>query len=105
MTYQETTEYLFSQLPQFEKEGASGYKPGLERVETLLQLCGSPHKQLTTLHIAGSNGKGSSSTMLAATLAESGLRVGLFTSPTSSTSVSGFASMGRWYRRSLSSNL
>lgn len=81
MTYQETTEYLFSQLPQFEKEGASGYKPGLERVETLLQLCGSPHKQLTTLHIAGSNGKGSSSTMLAATLAESGLRVGLFTSP------------------------
>lgn len=81
MTYQETTEYLFSQLPQFEKEGASGYKPGLERVETLLQLCGSPHKQLTTLHIAGSNGKGSSSTMLAATIAESGLRVGLFTSP------------------------
>lgn len=81
MTYQETTEYLFSQLPQFEKEGASGYKPGLERVETLLELCGSPHKQLTTLHIAGSNGKGSSSTMLAATLAESGLRVGLFTSP------------------------
>lgn len=81
MTYQETTEYLFSQLPQFEKEGASGYKPGLERVETLLQLCGSPQKQLTTLHIAGSNGKGSSSTMLAATLAESGLRVGLFTSP------------------------
>lgn len=81
MTYQETTEYLFSQLPQFEKEGASSYKPGLERVETLLQLCGSPQKQLTTLHIAGSNGKGSSSTMLAATLAESGLRVGLFTSP------------------------
>ena len=81
MTYQETTEYLFSQLPQFEKEGASGYKPGLERVEALLQLCGSPHKRLTTLHIAGSNGKGSSSTMLAATLAESGLRVGLFTSP------------------------
>lgn len=81
MTYQETTKYLFSQLPQFEKEGASGYKPGLERVETLLELCGSPHKQLTTLHIAGSNGKGSSSTMLAATLAESGLRVGLFTSP------------------------
>lgn len=81
MTYQETTEYLFSQLPQFEKEGASGYKPGLERVEALLELCGSPHKQLTTLHIAGTNGKGSTSTMLAATLAESGLRVGLFTSP------------------------
>lgn len=81
MTYQETTEYLFSQLPQFEKEGASGYKPGLERVEALLALCGSPQKQLTTLHIAGSNGKGSTSTMLAATLAESGLKVGLFTSP------------------------
>lgn len=81
MTYQETTQYLFSQLPQFEKEGATGYKPGLERVEALLALCGNPHHQLTTLHIAGSNGKGSSSTMLAATLAESGLRVGLFTSP------------------------
>ncbi len=81
MTYQETTEYLFSQLPQFEKEGASGYKPGLERVEKLLALCGSPHKELTTLHIAGTNGKGSTSTMLAAALAESGLRVGLFTSP------------------------
>lgn len=81
MTYQETTEYLFSQLPQFEKEGASGYKPGLERIEALLALCGSPHKVLTTLHVAGSNGKGSTSTMLAATLAESGLKVGLFTSP------------------------
>ncbi len=81
MTYKETTDYLFSQLPQFEKEGASGYKPGLERVESLLALCGSPHLQLTTLHIAGSNGKGSTSTILASTLAESGLKAGLFTSP------------------------
>lgn len=81
MTYQETTEYLFAQLPQFEKEGASGYKPGLERVEALLALCGSPHKKLTAIHIAGTNGKGSTSTMLAAALSESGFRVGLFTSP------------------------
>lgn len=81
MTYQETTEYLFSQLPQFETQGAVGYKPGLERVEQLLALCGAPHKKLTTIHVAGTNGKGSTSTMLAAILAASGLKVGLFTSP------------------------
>lgn len=81
MTYKETTEYLFSQLPQFETQGAVGYKPGLERVEQLLALCGSPHEKLTTIHVAGTNGKGSTSTMLATILAESGLKVGLFTSP------------------------
>lgn len=81
MTYKETTEYLFTQLPFFQNEGAKAYKPGLERVETLLALVGSPHKQLKAIHVAGTNGKGSTTTMLASILTEAGYRVGLFTSP------------------------
>ena len=81
MTYQETTEYLFKQLPFFQNEGAKAYKPGLERVEALLALSGSPHKHLKTIHVAGTNGKGSTANMLAATLTAAGYRVGLFTSP------------------------
>lgn len=81
MNYQETTEYLFTQLPQFQAQGAIAYKPGLERVEQLLALCGTPHKCLKAIHVAGTNGKGSTSTMLAAILADAGYKTGLFTSP------------------------
>lgn len=81
MTYDETIDYLFNQLPVFQNVGSSAYKPGLDRVECLLSLCDEPHRRLKTVHIAGTNGKGSSSSLIASVLQASGLRVGLFTSP------------------------
>lgn len=79
--YEATIDYLFNALPVFQHQGGSAYKPGLERVERLLSLFGDPHKQLKTIHIAGTNGKGSTSHMLASVLQAAGYRVGLFTSP------------------------
>ena len=81
MTYKEATEYLFSQLPAFERQGASGYKPGLGTAIALDDWLGNPHRAYKCIHVAGTNGKGSVANMLAATLQASGYRVGLFTSP------------------------
>lgn len=81
MTYEQTIDYLFNQLPVFQNIGGSAYKPGLERIEQLLALCGNPHKSLRTVHIAGTNGKGSSSSLIASILQASGRKTGLFTSP------------------------
>ena len=81
MTYKEAIEYLFSQLPAFERQGASGYKPGLGTAIALDDWLGNPHQAYKCIHVAGTNGKGSVANMLAATLQASGYRVGLFTSP------------------------
>lgn len=82
MTYKETLNYLFNQLPAFEKTGISGYKPGLDNVEKLSALFGSPQKSIKRMiHVAGTNGKGSTSHTLAAILQSAGYKVGLFTSP------------------------
>ncbi len=81
MTYQETLEYLFISTPVFEKSGASAYKPGLERSITLDNYLNNPHKFYKTIHVAGTNGKGSVSHLLAAVLQKSGYKVGLYTSP------------------------
>jgi dihydrofolate synthase/folylpolyglutamate synthase len=81
MTYQETCEYLYNQMPMFERQGASGYKEGLSNTQTLDAHFGHPHQAFATIHVAGTNGKGSVSHSLAAILQESGLRVGLYTSP------------------------
>lgn len=81
MTYQETLDFLFKQLPVYQLQGGRAYKPGLEQTRRLLALAGRPERQLTTLHIAGTNGKGSTAYMLASILRAAGLRVGLFTSP------------------------
>ena len=81
MTYKEATQYLFSQIPAFERQGASGYKPGLGTAIALDNWLGNPHRAYPCIHIAGTNGKGSVSNMLAATLQAAGYRVGLFTSP------------------------
>ncbi len=81
MNYRETCEYLFNQLPMFEKQGASGYKPGLQTTEALDAHYGHPHRQYKTIHVAGTNGKGSVSHALARILQDAGLRVGLYTSP------------------------
>lgn len=81
MTYQETLDYLFAQLPVFESQGAHAYKPGLERVEAMDEVLGHPHRKYKTIHVAGTNGKGSTSHLLAAILQSAGYKVGLFTSP------------------------
>ena len=81
MTYKDATQYLFSQLPAFERQGASGYKPGLGTAIALDNWLGNPHRAYKCIHVAGTNGKGSVANMLAATLQASGYRVGLFTSP------------------------
>ena len=81
MTYQETCEYLYNQMPMFERQGASGYKEGLSNTKALDAHFGHPHQAFATIHVAGTNGKGSVSHSLAAILQESGLRVGLYTSP------------------------
>ena len=81
MTYQETLEYLFVKTPAFQQKGESAYKPGLDNVMELDAAYGSPHKQFKTIHIAGTNGKGSVSHTLAAILQSAGYKVGLYTSP------------------------
>lgn len=81
MKYKEATEYLFSQLPAFERQGASGYKPGLGNAIALDDWLGNPHRAYKCIHVAGTNGKGSVANMIAATLQANGYRVGLFTSP------------------------
>ena len=81
MTYKETTEYLFSQLPMFERQGAAGYKDGLYNTLELDRHFGHPHSSYRTVHVAGTNGKGSCSHTIAAFLQSCGYRVGLYTSP------------------------
>jgi dihydrofolate synthase / folylpolyglutamate synthase len=81
MNYQETIKYLFNSTPVFEKVGASAYKPGLQTTEVLDKHFNHPHRQYKTIHIAGTNGKGSCSHSLAAILQEDGYKVGLYTSP------------------------
>lgn len=81
MNYQETLDWLFTQTPVFEREGASAYKPGLETISSLLEHLGNPHREIKCVHIAGTNGKGSTACTLAAIFQAEGLRTGLFTSP------------------------
>ena len=81
MTYSQTIDFLFNQVTSFQQVGAAAYKPGLERVEEFCRLLGNPHNDYYTIHIAGTNGKGSTSHMLASVLQQAGYRVGLFTSP------------------------
>lgn len=81
MTYQETIDYLYCQRPAFERQGASGYKPGLQTTLDLAEQFGNPYRQYRIIHVAGTNGKGSVSHMLATMLQLNGYRVGLYTSP------------------------
>jgi len=81
MTYQTTLDFLYSQLPQYQKIGGKAYKASLKNIEALCKVLGNPEKKIKTIHIAGTNGKGSTSSLLASVLTESGYKVGLFTSP------------------------
>ena len=81
MTYEETTAYLFNSTPVFEKIGAGAYKEGLSNTKALDDYFGHPHRQFHSIHVAGTNGKGSVSHTLAAILQSAGYKVGLYTSP------------------------
>ena len=81
MNYEETCEYLYHQMPMFERQGASGYKEGLSNTLALDEHFGHPHKRFSTIHVGGTNGKGSVSHTLAAVLQKCGYKVGLYTSP------------------------
>jgi len=81
MTYQQTLDYLFSQLPMFQRIGASAYKVDLSNTIELCNLLDNPQHHFKSIHIAGTNGKGSTSHMLASILQEAGYTVGLYTSP------------------------
>lgn len=81
MTYEETIEYLYNSVPMFQKVGAVAYKEGLYNTIMLDEHFGRPHTKYKTIHIAGTNGKGSCSHTIAAILQASGYKVGLYTSP------------------------
>lgn len=81
MSYSETLQYLYASLPAFHQVGAKAYKPGLDRAWALLHALRDPHTRFPSVHVAGTNGKGSTSHLMAAALQSSSLRVGLFTSP------------------------
>ncbi len=81
MTYQEAIDYLYSRLPMFQNQGARAYKPGLTTTREFCARLGNPQNSFKSIHIAGTNGKGSTSHMLAAVLQQSGYKVGLYTSP------------------------
>lgn len=81
MNYSESISFLYAQLPVFHREGAKAYKPGLGNIEALCELMGNPEQSFKSLHIAGTNGKGSSSHFMASILQEHGYKVGLYTSP------------------------
>ena len=81
MTYKETCHYLYSQMPMFERQGSSGYKEGLSNTLALDEHLGCPHKSYATIHIAGTNGKGSTCAFIASVLNNAGIKTGLYTSP------------------------
>lgn len=81
MDYQNTLKYLYESIPMFQQTGGEAYKPGLETTHKLDEHFGHPHRQFKTIHIGGTNGKGSCSHTIAAVLQSAGYKVGLFTSP------------------------
>lgn len=81
MNYSQTIEFLFTALTSFQEKGALAYKPGLERITAFCKHLGNPQRNYFVIHVAGTNGKGSVSHMLAAVLQQAGYRTGLYTSP------------------------
>lgn len=81
MNYQETIQYLYDSAPMFQQVGSSAYKEGLSNTHALDAHLGHPHHQFRTIHVGGTNGKGSCSHTLAAVLQSAGYKVGLYTSP------------------------
>lgn len=79
--YQEAVDWLFVQMPNYQIDGQKAYKPGLDNIQKLCCFFGNPQDKIKTVHIGGTNGKGSTSNMLASVLQESGYNVGLYNSP------------------------
>ncbi|WP_109098001.1 folylpolyglutamate synthase/dihydrofolate synthase family protein [Aquimarina sp. AU58] len=81
MNYRETLDWMFTQLPMYQRQGASAYKVDLHNTIQLAAYLGNPETKFKSIHVAGTNGKGSTSHMLASILQEAGYKVGLYTSP------------------------
>ncbi|MBP5797225.1 MAG: bifunctional folylpolyglutamate synthase/dihydrofolate synthase [Bacteroidales bacterium] len=81
MNYQETLDWMFNKLPMYQRVGGAAYKVGLDNTIALLDLLGNPHRNFKSIHVAGTNGKGSTSHMLASIFQEAGYKTGLYTSP------------------------
>ena len=81
MTYRETLEWMFNRLPMYQRKGAAAYNAKLETTRDFAEYLGNPHLNFKSIHVAGTNGKGSSSHMLASILQEAGYKTGLYTSP------------------------
>ncbi len=81
MNYQETLDWLFAQLPMYQRQGQAAYKANLDNTLALDEYFNHPHTHFKTIHVAGTNGKGSVSHMLASVLQEAGYKTGLYTSP------------------------
>ena len=81
MNYQQTINYLFSCLPMFSRIGSDALKKDLTNIKILCEYLGNPHLKFKSIHVAGTNGKGSVSHLLASILQSAGYRVGLYTSP------------------------
>ena len=81
MTYQETLDYLFGKLPMYQRKGEEAYKADIGNIVAASKHIGNPHTKFKSIHIAGTNGKGSTAHMLTSILQESGYKTGLYTSP------------------------
>ena len=81
MTYQETLDYLFGKLPMYQRKGEAAYKADIGNIVAASKHIGNPHTKFKSIHIAGTNGKGSTAHMLTSILQESGYKTGLYTSP------------------------
>ncbi|MFY7912112.1 MAG: bifunctional folylpolyglutamate synthase/dihydrofolate synthase, partial [Emticicia sp.] len=81
MTYEETIDYLYSLLPVFHRDGEKAFKGSLTNILKLSEYLGNPHLKFKSVHVAGTNGKGSTSHYLAAILQSAGYKTGLYTSP------------------------
>lgn len=81
MNYEETLKFLYSQLPMFQRIGAAAYKANLDNTYALMEVLDHPHKKFKSVHIAGTNGKGSTAHLLASIYQEAGYKTGLYTSP------------------------
>lgn len=81
MNYSETLDWMFNQLPFYQKQGAVAFKPGLEKIAAFCEMLGNPQDELAIIHIGGTNGKGSTAHLMASVLQENGFRVGIYSSP------------------------
>lgn len=79
--YLEAVEWLFVQMPNYQADGKKAYKPGLENIIKLCDFFGNPQQKIRTIHIGGTNGKGSTSNMLSSVLQQQGYKIGLYNSP------------------------